>query len=63
MLSHVDDFKPVEPEETLASLDPLVLKLESCFHTRDNDVLIIAGAQERNFAHFGAMAAAFTIIN
>ena len=54
---------PVEPEETLASLDPLVLKLESCFHPRDNDVLIIAGAQERNLAHFGAMAAALTLIN
>ena len=52
---------PVEPEETLASLDPLVLRLESCFHPRDNDVLIIAGAQERNLAHFGAMAAAFTL--
>jgi Mn-dependent DtxR family transcriptional regulator len=54
---------PAEPEETLTSLDPLVLKLESCFHPRDNDVLIIAGAQERNLAHFGAMAAAFTLID
>jgi hypothetical protein len=54
---------PAEPEETLASRNPLVLKLESCFHPRDNDVLIIAGAQERNLAHFGAMAAAFTLID
>jgi len=54
---------PVKPEETIASLDPLVLKLESYFHPRDNDVLIIAGAQERNLAHFGAMAAALTLIN
>jgi len=54
---------PVEPEETLASLDPLVVKLESCFHPRDNDVLIVAGAQERKLAHFGAMAAALTLID
>ena len=54
---------PVEPKEKLAPLDPLVLKLESCFHPRDNDVLIIAGAQERTLAHFGAMAAAFTLFD
>jgi len=54
---------PVEPKEKLAPLDPFVLKLESCFHPRDNDVLIIAGAQERTLAHFGAMAAAFTLFD
>jgi predicted transcriptional regulator len=54
---------PVEPKEKLAPLDPVVLKLESCFHPRDNDVLIIAGAQERTLAHFGAMAAAFTLFD
>jgi len=37
--------------------------LENSFHPRDNDVLIIAGAQERTLAHYGAMAAAFTLFD
>lgn len=54
---------PGERKEKLNPRDPLVLKLDSYFHPRDNDVLIIAGAQERGLAEYAAMAAALTLLD
>jgi hypothetical protein len=54
---------PDERKEKLDPRNPLMLKLNSYFHPRDNDVLIIVGAEEERLAHYGAMAAALTLFD